>query len=50
MELNLVMTKMLWTYDMELVNTELDWFRDAKLHGMWWKPKLMVRFHERSDL
>ncbi|OGM50080.1 hypothetical protein ABOM_001246 [Aspergillus bombycis] len=49
MELNLVMTKMFWTYDLELVNKEIDWLRDTRLHGMWWKPKLMIRFHAPTD-
>ncbi|KAI0466982.1 cytochrome P450 [Xylaria cf. heliscus] len=48
MELNLTLTKMLWRYDIELVTKDVDFLRDSKLYGMWWKPKLFFRFHEAS--
>lgn len=48
MELNLVLAKMLWTYDIELVNREIDWLREGKVFVLWWKPKLFVRFHKRA--
>lgn len=50
MEMNLLLAKMLWTYDLELVNKEVNWLRDGKVHVLWWKPKLFVRFHQRPDL
>ncbi|KAI1128171.1 cytochrome P450 [Nemania abortiva] len=48
MELNLVLAKMLWLYDMELVSTNIDWLSDSKVHVLWWKPELLVRFHKAS--
>ncbi|KAK1976432.1 cytochrome P450 [Colletotrichum cereale] len=48
MEINLILVKMLWKYDLELVNKNLDWERESQLHVMWWKPALMVRFKERN--
>ncbi|KAM7185510.1 cytochrome P450 [Naviculisporaceae sp. PSN 640] len=48
MEVYLIVAKMFWKYDMELVNTDLDWEKQSRLHIMWWKPDLMVRFKERK--
>lgn len=48
MELNLILAKMIWKYDLELVNKDLDWEGQSHMHVMWWKPKLMVRFTERT--
>lgn len=46
MELNLVLSKMLWKYNLELINSQLDWEKDSRLYVMWCKPELMVRFSE----
>lgn len=48
MEMSLILAKMLWRYDLELVNEELDWLGESKVHVMWWKPELMVRFMVRK--
>ncbi|KAK1689331.1 cytochrome P450 [Colletotrichum godetiae] len=48
MEINLILAKMLWKYNLELVNKEVDWEQESQLHVMWWKPALMVRFTERK--
>ncbi|EMF14032.1 cytochrome P450 [Sphaerulina musiva SO2202] len=48
MEINLIMAKMFWKYDLELVDKELDWDKQSQLHVMWWKPELRVRFKERK--
>ena len=50
MEMNLLLAKILWTYELELVNKEVNWLKDGKVHVLWWKPKLFVRFHKRADL
>lgn len=47
MEINLLLAKLLWKYEMELVNKDLDWLGKGKVFVMWWKPELWVRFHER---
>jgi cytochrome P450 len=46
MELNIVLAKILWKYDIELVNKDVNWLGDSRVHEVWWKPKLMVRFHK----
>lgn len=48
MEINLILAKMLWTYDLELLDQSLDWVAQSQLHVMWWKPELMVRFRPRQ--
>ena len=48
MEINLILAKMLWRYDMELVDKDLDWEGRSHMHVMWWKPDLKVRFRERK--
>ncbi|KAI1380472.1 cytochrome P450 [Hypoxylon crocopeplum] len=44
LELNLILSKLLWTYDLELVNKDLDWEENSHEHVMWTKPELMVIF------
>ncbi|KAF2677436.1 cytochrome P450 [Lentithecium fluviatile CBS 122367] len=42
-EMNLILAKMHWTYDFELVDKNLDWEGSSHMHVMWWKPDLWVR-------
>lgn len=44
-ELNLILSKLCWKYDMELMDQSLDWEGQSKVHVMWDKPDLNVRFH-----
>jgi cytochrome P450 len=48
-ELNTVLAKLLWKYDLELVNQDMDWQRDSRMHTLWKKPELMVRVRARQD-
>ncbi|KAI0835729.1 cytochrome P450 [Hypoxylon sp. FL0890] len=48
MELNLVLAKILWLYDLELVTKDINWLQDCQVHVLWWKPKVFVRFHKGS--
>ncbi|KAJ6092284.1 cytochrome P450 [Penicillium canescens] len=48
MEINLILTKTFWKYDLELANPNLDWEGQSLLHVMWWKPELLIRFKERK--
>ncbi|KAK3343539.1 benzoate 4-monooxygenase cytochrome P450 [Lasiosphaeria hispida] len=49
MEMRTTLAKLFWKYDMELVNTELDWHRDSEMHTLWRKPALWVRLRERAE-
>ncbi|THC90396.1 hypothetical protein EYZ11_010137 [Aspergillus tanneri] len=43
MELQTIMAKLIFSYDIELVNKDVDWLRDSRMHTLWEKPPLMVR-------
>ena len=43
------LTKILWAYDLELVNKDVDWVRDGQVFVAWSKPSLFIRFHPRAD-
>ena len=42
-ELNTVIAKLHFTYDLELLNQDLDWHRDSRMATLWQKPELRVR-------
>ncbi|TLD19066.1 hypothetical protein PspLS_09764 [Pyricularia sp. CBS 133598] len=48
MEMRLVLAKVTWKYDWELVDNEMDWFQDSRLHLFWERPALNVKFHPRA--
>ncbi|KAL7756326.1 hypothetical protein ACKLNR_013319 [Fusarium oxysporum f. sp. zingiberi] len=49
MEARVTMASLVWKYDWEFVNQDLDWLADVRLHLLWEKPKLMVRYHPRDE-
>ncbi|KAJ4349462.1 uncharacterized protein N0V89_008077 [Didymosphaeria variabile] len=50
MEMNLILAKLHWTYDFELVDKSLDWEGSSHLHVMWWKPDLWVKVLPRTEI
>lgn len=44
LEMRIILAKMVFHYDWELVNTDLDFFAEAKLFLLWKKPEVRVRF------
>ncbi len=42
-ELRTVLSKLYFSYDLELLDKELDWQRDSKMHTLWQKPALQIR-------
>ena len=46
--MSLILAKIFLKYNLELVNPTLDWEGQSRIHIMWWKPDLYVRFLERS--
>jgi hypothetical protein len=48
LELSLLLSKILWVYNIELMNTEVDWLRDSKIAMLWKKPKLMIKTTRRQ--
>lgn len=49
MEMSLILTKLIFMYDMELVDKGLDWEGRSHVHVQWWKPELRVSFAERKN-
>ncbi|PSK33980.1 Isotrichodermin C-15 hydroxylase [Elsinoe australis] len=47
MEMRTIMTKVFWSFDMELVDDDLDWHRDSEMHTLWRKPELNVKVSRR---
>lgn len=47
--MNLILSEVLWKYDLELLYRELDWEEQSRMHMMWWKLELKVRFKERAE-
>jgi hypothetical protein len=43
-EMSLILAKMHFQCDLELVDPTFDWLKDSCLHVMWWKPALYIRF------
>lgn len=48
LESRVILAKMAWKYDWELVTKDVDWYRDSRLYLLWKKPDMRVRFHPRA--
>ncbi|KAL8708612.1 MAG: hypothetical protein Q9220_006548 [cf. Caloplaca sp. 1 TL-2023] len=48
LEMSLILAKLNFKYDLEMVNKGLDWEGESHMHVMWWKPELRVKFVERE--
>jgi cytochrome P450 len=44
-EMRLIMAKVLFNFDLELVDKRGDWMEGQKVFTLWQKPSLMVRLH-----
>ncbi|KAI1381281.1 putative cytochrome P450 [Hypoxylon crocopeplum] len=47
LQMSLVLSKMIYTYDFELLNKDLDWEAQSKHYVMWWKAPIQVRATNR---
>jgi hypothetical protein len=43
--MRLIMAKVLFNFDLELVDKDRDWMKGQKVFTLWQKPSLMVRLH-----
>ena len=48
MELRTILAKLHFKYDLELVDKNLDWQKESKMHTLWQKPQLFVKIKDRS--
>jgi len=44
MEMRIILARLIWEFDWELLDQELVWERDNMVKSLWQKPKLMVKF------
>lgn len=42
-EMRLILAKLLWHFDVALVEPEKDWMKDQRVYALWEKPSLRVR-------
>lgn len=49
LEMSSCLCKMLFRYDLKLVNAHLDWESASKCYVMWWKAPVWVIFEERES-
>ncbi|KIA75979.1 cytochrome P450 [Aspergillus ustus] len=47
-EMASIIAKLIFRYEMELVDKDLDWEDESRFHIMWWKAPIYVRFTERE--
>lgn len=50
LEMRLILSKLLWKFDMTLMDKELDWGKANKNYVFWDKPELPIQFHRREGL
>ncbi|PVH97982.1 putative cytochrome P450 [Periconia macrospinosa] len=48
MELRTILAKLHFSYDLQLLDKDVDWHRDSKMHTLWQKPALKIRVLPRS--
>ncbi|KAK1638007.1 putative cytochrome P450 [Colletotrichum phormii] len=49
MELRLILARLLYKYDLKLLDKDLDWEGKSQMHVMWSKPELRVEFAPRCS-
>ncbi|KAL5375074.1 hypothetical protein DPSP01_011490 [Paraphaeosphaeria sporulosa] len=49
LELRIILAKMVWAYEWEMVDKDVDWVRDNKMYLLWKKPEMKMRFHPRAE-
>ena len=48
MQARIVLAKLVWTYDMELLSKEVDWEKECKLFLIYERPEVRVRLRPRK--
>lgn len=49
-EISLILSKILFRYDLDLVDEEFDFEKNCRMHVNWLKPVLNVRYLEKCDI
>jgi cytochrome P450 len=48
-ELRIVLSRLAWQFDWELLDQNINWLQDTVLLQLWKKPELPIRFIPRAD-
>jgi hypothetical protein len=48
--MRLILAKLLFSFDLELVDKTQEWMKGQKVFALWDKPSLMVKLHARAAL
>lgn len=48
LELKVTLSKLFFKYDFELLSTDVDWQRDARMHLLWKRPRVVVLVTRRD--
>jgi cytochrome P450 len=48
MEMGLILTKLIWKFDMELVDPQADFEEQSRCHVLWWKAPIEVHLREAN--
>ncbi|KAI1138334.1 cytochrome P450 [Hypoxylon sp. FL0543] len=48
LEMNITIARLLFRYDLEMINKDLNWHAQSEMHLLWKKPSLWVRFTEAA--
>lgn len=43
MEMRTTLAKVIWTFDLEPADLNVDWLRDSRMQTLWVKPPLKIR-------
>jgi cytochrome P450 len=49
LEARVTLASLVYAFDWELVNTEVNWNSEIRFYTTWQKPKLMVRYYPRAE-
>jgi len=42
-EMRTIVAKVIYAYELEWLNPEMDWHRESQMHILWHKPNIMVK-------
>lgn len=48
MEIRTTIAKLIFKFDFTLINKDVDWHRDSRMHTLWQNPPLWVRVEPRA--
>ena len=48
MELRIILAKLYWNFDVELLDRNVDWHGASRMHTLWKKPGVNVKVFNRA--